>query len=202
MAAAIAGDAVRRRRGPNGAWLGRFARLTALILGQSLARLRGRLAGGLTPWRRRGQVVWAIPRTRRLEQWTQEWHSAEARLTTAEADLHRVGVAVARGGPTDRWDLEARTGAFGSARVLGTIEEHGHGRQLVRWRIWPRVWQGSLAAIVTLAAASAWAVLDGRPAAAAIGGLTLVVLVGRVVLDTGQGVEALARACGRSRPTP
>jgi GT2 family glycosyltransferase len=202
VAAAIASDAVRQRQLPTAAWFEQSVMLSALILGQSLARLRGRLAGGLTPWRRRGQSDWAVPWTGRLEQWTEEWHSLEARLRTVEADLNRAGVAVARGGPTERWDLEARTGAFASARVLGTIEEHGHSRQLVRWRVWPRAWGGSLAALVMLASASAWAALDGSLEVAGIGAVSLMLLALRVVLDAGRSVAALARACGRSEPTP
>ena len=122
-------------------------------------------------------------------------------MRTVDADLYRAGVAVARGGPTDRWDLEARTGAFASARVLGTIEEHGHGQQLVRWRVSPRIWPGSVVAVVFLALVSSLAVIDGRWLVSAIGALSLIVLVFRVVLDAGQSVEALSRACGRSRPS-
>jgi len=201
VAASIAAAAVRPGHISTADRLERLVMLTCLILGQSLARMRGRLAGGLTPWRRRGQIGWARPRTRRLEEWNEEWHSLEARLRTVDADLYRAGVAVARGGPTDRWDLEARTGAFASARVLGTIEEHGHGQQLVRWRVSPRIWPGSVVAVVSLALVSSLAVIDGRWLVSAIGALSLIVLVFRVVLDASQSVEALSRACGRSRPS-
>ena len=61
----------------------------------------------------------------------------EARLRAVETGLVAAGTATRRGGPTDRWDLETRVGMLGGGRLLGTVEEHGHGRQMVRWRLAP-----------------------------------------------------------------
>ncbi len=72
----------------------------------------------------------------------------EARLRAVEERLIASGAAVRRGGTYEPWDLEVRTGSFASARLIGTIEEHGHGNQMVRWKVWPRVWRGS--AVVAL----------------------------------------------------
>jgi O-antigen biosynthesis protein len=73
--------------------------------------------------------------------------------------LRRRGHVVIRGGDWDTWDLEIRTGLLGGVRVLMTHEEHGRGRQLVRFRLWPRVttpfWTGlSLIALSGLATAA------------------------------------------------
>ena len=51
--------------------------------------------------------------------------------------VRQEGIGGARGGDYDHWDLEVRGGLLGAARLLTTIEEHGAGKQLVRFRLWP-----------------------------------------------------------------
>jgi GT2 family glycosyltransferase len=118
--------------------------LTALLyLLQPLARLVGRLGNGLTPWRRPGGSGFLAPRPRDLEVWNEEWHSCEDRLEELVKSIQANGIVPIRGGDCDRWDIECRGGMLGSARLRHTIEEHGAGRQLVRYRVWPRVsWFG------------------------------------------------------------
>ena len=111
----------------------------ALHLLQPLARLRGRLEEGLTPWRRRGALrpapLWPVT----TSVWSERWQAPDERLTSIEATLQAQGACVLRGDEHDRWDLEMRGGFFGAARLLMTVEEHGSGRQLVRLRSWPVV---------------------------------------------------------------
>ena len=111
----------------------------ALHLLQPLARLRGRLEEGLTPWRRRGALrpapLWPVT----TSVWSERWQALEERLRSIEATLRAQGACVLRGNEHDRWDLEMRGGFFGAARLLMTVEEHGSGRQLVRLRSWPVV---------------------------------------------------------------
>jgi O-antigen biosynthesis protein len=104
---------------------------------QPLARLWGRLAYGLTPWRWRGHASVIFPLPRSLAIWSERWQSSSIRLECLEGMLRRHGVLVVRGGAFDRWDLEARTGTFGGIRLLTAIEEHGMGKQVWRVRIWP-----------------------------------------------------------------
>jgi hypothetical protein len=111
-----------------------------LHLMQPLARLIGRIRSGLTVWRRRGRAGLSWPWPRKSWVWSEEWNSAEARLTAIEEDLVRDGAVTRRGGDFDRWDLEVRGGLLGSARMLMAIEEHGAGKQLLRFRIWPKFW--------------------------------------------------------------
>lgn len=176
--------------------------LTALVLGQSLARLRGRVAGGLVPWRRRGVRAWRLPKTYQVEAWSDEWHAMEARLRAVESRLVGTGAAVSRGGPTDRWDLEVRTGTFGGARLLGTVEEHGHGRQMIRWRLWPRVPWAPVLAAISAAGLAVMAVGDGAaPAALVLIGLGFLIS-GRSVLDAGDALASLIAATRPDRSDP
>src|SRR5213594_1301324 len=126
---------------PDG-WVARLRRrllTAALHLVQPLARLRGRLNEGLTPWRRHGTPrptpLWPVT----TSIWTERWQDQEQRLRTMEAGLRADGACVLRGGRHTRWDLEVRGGLFGAARLLMGVEEHAGGKQLVRLRWWPVV---------------------------------------------------------------
>jgi hypothetical protein len=105
---------------------------------QPAARLAGRLKQGLTPWRKRGAHRLVFPRSANLSIWSQkQWRSAEQRLQVLHAVMRESGAAIVPGGDFDRWDLEARGGVFGRARLQLVIEEHGDSKQLVRLRVWP-----------------------------------------------------------------
>ena len=176
----------------------RLRALTALLhLVQPLARLRGRLRHGLTPWRARGLARWAAPRPRAFAVWTGRWRAGEARLGGIERALREAGALVRRGGDFDRWDLELRGGLLGSARVLMGVEDHGQGRQMVRARLWPRVAAGALVAVAFLSALSIAALVRGAvPAAAVLGALALA-LAARGAWEAGRAVGAMAGATGR-----
>src|SRR6266702_1226333 len=141
----------------------------ALHLLQPLARLRGRLKEGLTPWRCRGTLRPAAPlRAVRTSIWSKRWQAPDARLRSIEATLRATGACVLRGGAHDRWDLEVRGGFFGTARMLMGVEEHGGGRQLVRLRCWPNIPIRGPLLSVALAALALGAVHDHAWVAAAL----------------------------------
>ncbi len=113
------------------------ATLACLVLLQPLARLAGRLGAGLTPWRGWSTNRISALRPRTISVWDEHAASATARLEALERELRRAGAAVNRGAQFDRWDLRVRVGALGAARIRLAIEEHGHGRQLLRYRVIP-----------------------------------------------------------------
>jgi GT2 family glycosyltransferase len=167
---------------------------TFLHILQPLARLRGRLRYGLTPWRWRGIQGVVMPWPRRFTLWDEQWHSTEARLQAIEAALQAGGVPVCRGGDYDRWDLEVRGGLFGTARVLMAIEEHGAGRQLVRFRTWPRCSvQGMLLTLLS-AALTIGAALDHVWTSAAILGIVAILLATRTFQECAAAMDTLRRA--------
>jgi GT2 family glycosyltransferase len=112
---------------------------TTLHLIQPIARLRGRIQEGLTPWRRRCPrrpgPVWPVTSA----VWSERWVDQDQRLRAMEADVRADGACVLRGGRDARWDLEVRGGFLGAARLLMGVEEHAGGKQLVRMRWWPVV---------------------------------------------------------------
>jgi len=131
----------------------RFRGLVMLLyLLQPLARLSGRVRHGLTPWRQRGPARRKLPRSGSATIWSERWRSPDEWLMLVESRLWKRGLCVLRGGPFGRWDLEVRGGLLGAIRTLMTIEEHGAGRQLVRFRWWPRPALAGLAVSLGLAA--------------------------------------------------
>src|SRR5258708_10381073 len=138
-----------------------------LHLIQPAARLSGRVRHGLTPWRERGRELLSIvPRARRVTIWNEQWRPPEAWLTALEAALREHRVRVLRGGAFDTWDLEVRSGLLGVARVRLVVEEHGQGRQLGRFRVWPRSAPARLVPLALLASLTAGAPVHCAQAAA------------------------------------
>jgi GT2 family glycosyltransferase len=172
--------------------------LTACLhLMQPLARLLGRLRHGLTPWRRRGGAA-IVPRPLERETWRETWHAPEQWLRDLEARLCDAGAPVRRGGDYERWDLETRVGTLGAARVRLGVEEHGAGRQMVRWRLWPRPSTPAVLAAVLLGLVALGAALDRAWLATALLGAAAGVLAWRVAVDCGSALAAMERAVSMS----
>src|SRR5439155_5656659 len=111
---------------------------TLLHLLHPLARLYGRLKYGLHPWRRRGAPRLLAPRRRTISIWSEQWQSPEDWLRSVQAQVRAEGATAFAGGAYDHWDLEIQGGLFGGVRLCMAAEEHGGGRQMLRFRIWPR----------------------------------------------------------------
>ncbi len=150
----------------------RLRALTAVLhlLGPA-ARLAGRIAGGLTPWRHR-QAEATIPWPRSLMTWSDRWAATSDRLAAIEATIRAQGVAVRRSGTFDRWDLEIRQGSLGTVRLLMSVEENPGRTQVVRIRWWPRLSPLAASVALLLAGLAAAAAVDGSHAA------TIVLAVG------------------------
>ena len=121
--------------------VGRLARrllTTALYIAQPLARLRGRLLEGLTPWRRRATPGRAPLWPTRTSIWCDRPEPQDQRLRAIETRLRAQHACVLRGDELDDWDLEVRGGILGVARLVMGVEDHAGGKQLVRVRWWPK----------------------------------------------------------------
>jgi GT2 family glycosyltransferase len=158
--------------------------LTALLyLLQPLARLCGRLSCGLTPWRRRRPFMLSLPRAQTFALWFERWQAPSDRLEAIEGALRTAGACVFRGGDFNRWDLELRGGLLGAARLRMAVEEHGLGRQLVRFRIWPRPATAGLVLAALFSAMATGAAFDGARAAAVIFVLVSACVIANLVAD-------------------
>jgi O-antigen biosynthesis protein len=119
--------------------LARMRTVTTLLYAlQPAARLSGRIRFGLAPWRRRSGPHLALPRPRTSSVWSERWQSPDARLRRVEGELRKMNGLVKRGGEYSRWDLQVRGGSLGAARMRFAVEEHGGGKQFLRFRTWPK----------------------------------------------------------------
>ena len=197
LAQAVASVSGAKFSGSRGARLKAYALAALLHLLQPIARLRGRLKHGLSPWRARGVQRFALPRAHAVAVWTERWRAPETRLQGIEGSLRLGASIVRRGGDFDRWDLEVRGAVLGSARMLMGVEEHGQGRQMVRVRLWPRAAGAGLGAVVILAGLAAAALLDGAGTASAMLALAAVALGARIAWECGTALRALGDAVER-----
>jgi glycosyltransferase involved in cell wall biosynthesis len=164
---------------------------------QPLARLWGRLRSGLTPWRWRGPVSHSIPLPRSWTLWSESWRSLEGWIGSLEDALREGGTVAMRGGDFDRWDLELRGGPLGRARILSAVEEHGHGRQLVRFGFRPRPAWGALLLTALFAPAAIAAALSGAVAATAVLAAVLALVLGVTARDCARTAGSTGRAAAR-----
>jgi hypothetical protein len=164
---------------------------TLLHLLQPLARLFGRVRWGLTPWRWLKAETPRLPKANSIVLWSEVWHAVRDRLEGVESALKQLGAVVRRGGDFDNWDLEIRSGLLGSARLQVVAEEHGQGKQLVRWRVSPKCSEIGLIVLATLIAISAGA--GAARAWTACATVTMMgLLLGLSVLQECEAAMALA----------
>jgi O-antigen biosynthesis protein len=171
-----------------------------LYLVQPIARLRGRLKEGLTPWRQRAKPgrapLWPVT----ASIWSERWLPQDERLRALEARLRAERACVLRGEEHDRWDLEVRGGILGAARVLMGVEDHPGAKQLIRLRWWPKIpVRGPILALgfATLAVAAlnahAWSAAAVLGLGAVLPALHIVEQCMAAMATIRQGVEDLRR---------
>jgi GT2 family glycosyltransferase len=187
-----------------GTRLRRRALIGALHFLQPPARLAGRLRAGLSPWRRphRRGIGLAVPRWRTMSAWSESWQSVEARLRGVEARLRDAAAPARRGGEFDRWDLDVRGGPFGAARLRMVLEEHGAGKQMVRFRSWPRCSKGATALAASSAAVAVLAGTNDAGLVALVLGAIAVAILAWILHDcaTAAGILLSAVAGGSVEP--
>ena len=164
----------------------------SLHLVQPLARLLGRVRHGLSPCRLRRPSTLMVPRTRHYTLWSERWRGAEERLAALEAALRTKRVPALRGGDFDRWDLMVRGGLFGAARALMAVEDHGAGRQYVRFRLWPRWSLGGLCTLGALATLAGGAALNGAWLAGGLLGAAALATAMRAAYEAAAALGAMA----------
>ena len=106
-----------------------------LHLVQPLARLIGRLRSGLSLWRKRTgkNARLRIARSEYFTVWSEEWHAAGDWLDMIHARLAAEKIPCMPGGDYDNWDLQVNGGVAGGARLVMAIEEHGEGKQMLKF---------------------------------------------------------------------
>ena len=172
--------------------------LTAwLHLQQPLARLCGRIRYDLTPWRKRGVEGTTLPTPRSLSLWSETWHAASERLAAVDRALRSHGVSVVSGGDFDEWDLEVRDGVFAAVRMRMAAEEHGGGKQLVRFRAAPVFSKGAVFLLIGVLGMSLGAAHDHAWIASGAIGVVAAILFARIFQDCATAMSAVVSTLQR-----
>ena len=145
--------------------------VACLHFAQPAARLLGRVQHGLGPWNWR-VIVTVLPLPTVHSIWSDHWATIESRLSQLNAILKESKAAIIVGGDYDPWDFTIHGGLLGSIRVVAMVEEHGNGRQLFRFRAWPKPPAAALAVLFALVTLAGLAGLDHAWVAAASLGVT------------------------------
>jgi hypothetical protein len=167
---------------------------------QPIARLCGRLRHGLTPWRRRGVPELKYPKRRLVSIWSESWRPTEGWLTMLESLLKGHGAIVVAGSDFETWDLEVRGGLLGGVRTQLAVEEHGQGKQLLKFRIWPTVAVQAVVALLCILATWGYAVVKNELGADILV-LSASLLVAWIFKDCAHAEAALSKSieAGRMR---
>jgi len=166
-----------------------FSLIVVLHIVQPFARLRGRLAHGLTPWRIRGGAKANLKNltfftARTLTLWSeQEWKESEAWLKEIEQNIIRLKARVKRGGDFDKWDINTKNGLFTTAKGVLTIEEHGAKKQYIKFKYWVDYSLGGLLLIVILTSITAFAAFEERWIVTVMLAILTVSIIIKYVLD-------------------
>ncbi|WP_276502520.1 glycosyltransferase [Terrimonas pollutisoli] len=171
---------------------------TVLHIVQPFARLYGRIAHGLAPWRKRGSnrfhpsLLFKSKLT--LKHWSETWKSAEQWLQEIENNLLQSRVRVRRGGQYDQWDLHVTCGFFASAKGLLTIEEHGGNKQLLRFKCQPEYSATGIQLTLVLSILSSLAFFDSSYLAGGVLALFSVGLIITYFTDKARAMYDLSEA--------
>ena len=173
--------------------------VTALLhAAQPVARLSGRLRAGLSPWRRGCTPRFAWPVRWSTTMWSESWTAPDGWVGRLEDRLGADCHAVTRGSEFDRWDLEVRGGALGVMRILAVIEEHGGGRQLARFRAWPRISRVVAPLVIGALAVAGAASLEGAWLATLVLGVLALATVIWTAVDCAAAAGTVRHGLGRT----
>ena len=169
--------------------------IIALHVIQPVARLYGRLKHGLTPWRKRGMdfdsLVLFVFGKHIFSYWSEKWRSSEEWLTLIEKDLMNNKTRVKRGKEFDNWDLEVRTGLFSSSHGVLAVEDHGSGKQFLRFRCQTFYNLHGYMLCATLCGLAVLAAMSGELWVGGIFWLMFSIAVYRYLIETAQCLNSL-----------
>ena len=171
---------------------------TLLHVVQPVARLYGRIAHGLAPWRKRGskrfELKFLFKNKLTFTYWSETWKASEVWLQEIESDLIKSRTRVRRGGQYDQWDLHVTCGFFSSSRGLLTIEEHGGGKQLLRFKCGPEYSPTGIKLTIILITLSMLALINTSYVAGFFLGVIALVLAISYFTDSARAIYDLSKA--------
>jgi hypothetical protein len=92
-------------------------------------------------------------------------------------NLFNQKIVVKNGGCYDRWDIQVAPALLSQARTLIAIEEHGKGRQVLRFCVWPVIPPVSISLVIIFATLSFWSFMDGSVTASMLLGAIAAIMM-------------------------
>ena len=186
------------KRSSGAAYIKRVVVTTWLAMIYPLARLSGRIKGGLTPLRVAGNAGKSsgvnLPLVKRADYWDGDVSDSFQRLTLVKKFINQLDIGVRTGGDYDPWDLEVRGGIAGGARLSLMVEHHGEQLSRIRYRVVQRfngIWIFAAAIMLFY---SMFLVLTSSPVAGILTLGFLALLIYKGINDSGHAATVLTRA--------
>ena len=130
-------------------------------------------------------------KTRIFSLWSELWQPAETWLLSIEKNLISFRSRIKRGGDFDSWDIQVNNGLLAKSRGLLTIEEHGGGKQYLRFKCKTKITSLAFVLLITLACICLWTVLDHAYLVSGIIGFIWAVTLLRIFYEADSAVNSL-----------
>ena len=112
-------------------------------------------------------------------------------LRQLQSRLRSEGAVSFAGGGYDDWDLEVQGGMLAAVRTRLAVEEHEAGRQMLRFRIWPRCSSSGSSILMLIVLLSVAAGYDHSWTAAGLLLSIAVILGGRMLYESALAMHKL-----------
>jgi hypothetical protein len=116
-----------------------------------------------------------------------------------ESFLKSHGAIVQAGSDFETWDLEVRGGLLGGVRTQLAVEEHGQGKQLLKFRIWPTIAVQAVVALLCILAIWGYAVVKNELTGAGILVLSASLLITWIFKDCARAEASLSKSMEAGR---
>ena len=132
--------------------------------------------------------------SKKLVHWSEQWRPVEDWLKDFQNELAQLHNKVKKGSDYDRWDIQSRSGLFALVRTLVTIEEHGMGKQYLKFKLRLLVSMFGLAVFLLLVLLTYLAFLSQAIISAAFLGASALLLGLKIIADSCGALAAVRKA--------
>ncbi len=126
-------------------------------------------------------------------------------MRALQKDLQTAGRIVRVGGEFDAWDLEVLGGPFGRSRLLLAVEDHAPQKQLLRFRISPKVTRSAIGLCAVFGTLAVGALRSGGWVSSIAAAVVAALVAVRALADSGFSAGILrecVRRFGATEQTP
>jgi hypothetical protein len=161
---------------------------------QPVARLSGRKSCGLVPFRLRMFSRYFLPWRRTASIWSETWHGPDEYLRFVVDAIKEQNAVSINGGDFESWDMKVHGGDFGSTYLRIAIEEHGSGKQYIRFKSWPFCSPFAAVIVTVFSVLSVCAAMDKAWSGMAVLGVLTLLSLSYIIHDFGHATSIIYKA--------